>query len=56
MLAIRQGVKTVVNKRLPGQKVRLTAAQKAGMKKLDFMLLLQMQSTSVYVHSKKVNA
>ncbi|MFP0513669.1 hypothetical protein ACLDWM_08925 [Acinetobacter baumannii] len=33
VLAIRQGVKTVVNKRLPGQKVRLTAAQKAGMKK-----------------------
>lgn len=28
VLAIRQGVKTVVNKRLPGQKVRLTAAQK----------------------------
>lgn len=33
VLAIRQGVKTVVNKRLPGQKVRLTSAQKAGMKK-----------------------
>ncbi|KDM56024.1 hypothetical protein AE32_02182 [Acinetobacter nosocomialis] len=33
VLAIRQGIKTVVNKRLPGQKVRLTAAQKAGMKK-----------------------
>lgn len=32
-LAIRQGKKTVVNKRLPGQKVRLSAAQKAGMKK-----------------------
>lgn len=33
VLAIRQGIKTVVNKRLPGQKVRLTSAQKAGMKK-----------------------
>lgn len=33
VLAIRQGQKTVVNKRLPGQKVRLTTAQKAGMKK-----------------------
>lgn len=33
VLAIRRGVKTVVNKRLPGQKVRLTSAQKAGMKK-----------------------
>ncbi|MFV5374602.1 hypothetical protein [Acinetobacter calcoaceticus] len=33
VLAIRQGIKTVVNKRLPGQKVRLTTAQKAGMKK-----------------------
>lgn len=33
VLAIRQGQRTVVNKRLPGQKVRLTSAQKAGMKK-----------------------
>lgn len=33
VLAIRQGIKTVVNKRLQGQKVRLTSAQKAGMKK-----------------------
>lgn len=31
--AIRHGVKTIVNKRLPGQKVRLSSDQKAGLKK-----------------------
>ncbi|MDH0032908.1 MULTISPECIES: hypothetical protein [unclassified Acinetobacter] len=33
VLAIRKGVRAIVNKRLPGQKVRLSAAQKAGLKK-----------------------
>lgn len=33
VLAIRKGKKAIVNKRLPGQKVRLSAAQKAGLKK-----------------------
>lgn len=31
--AIRNGVKKIVNKRLPGQKIRLSAAKKAGLKK-----------------------
>jgi hypothetical protein len=31
--AIRKGVKTIVNKRLPGQKVRMSSDQKAGLKK-----------------------
>lgn len=31
--AIRKGVKTIVNKRLAGQKVRLSSGQKAGLKK-----------------------
>ncbi|WOE40056.1 hypothetical protein [Acinetobacter chinensis] len=34
VLAIRKGKKTVVNKRLPGQKIKLSAAQKAGQKKM----------------------
>lgn len=31
--AIRNGVKKIVNKRLPGQKIRLSSGQKAGLKK-----------------------
>ena len=31
--AIRNGIKKIVNKRLPGQKVRLSSGQKAGLKK-----------------------
>ncbi|WP_151750538.1 hypothetical protein [Acinetobacter sp. TUM15131] len=33
--AIRNGVKKIVNKRLPGQKIRLTSEQKAGLKKAN---------------------
>ena len=31
--AIRNGIKKIVNKRLPGQKIRLSSGQKAGLKK-----------------------
>jgi hypothetical protein len=31
--AIRNGVKKIVNKRLPGQRIRLSSDQKAGLKK-----------------------
>ncbi|KYQ83144.1 hypothetical protein AWW72_15455 [Acinetobacter sp. NRRL B-65365] len=33
--AIRNGVKKIVNKRLPGQKIRLSSEQKAGLKKAN---------------------
>lgn len=48
VVAIRQGKKTIVNKRLPNQKVRLSAAQKTAVKKA------RLKSTSANAIKKRV--